>query len=104
MNYLYAIYDILAQAIAQQIYIAKHDAVAIRWFQDVATTEGSYVRLHTKDFELIRLGTIDDFGSINGEREVVITGKAWLATQERDTTGGRADADVPLSLGITAAE
>lgn len=98
MNNIYAIYDIVAQEMLAQVQLMKHDAVAIRFYQDVAQSKGSIVNQHPADFDLIRLGDIDEQGLINPHREIVMTGAAWLAMQENNTGADSAAADAPISL------
>lgn len=85
---LYAIYDAKAGDIVGGIHIFPADAVAIRFFGDVAgdTANGqNMIAKHPEDFELIRLGNVYEGGVLGDvyvdERVVVITGSAWKAAQ-----------------------
>lgn len=89
MEKIYAIYDTLAKAILGQLQLFRHDAAAIRFFNDVASQQNTIVGQHPNDFELISLGTLGEGEFIFAQREVVITGAQWLAMQEKNITEGK---------------
>lgn len=81
MKKLYAIRDVLAQAIGPVVTMAA-DAPAVRMFADVASDPQSQVCKHVNDFELVCLGDISDMGEIDASGvRVVVTGAAWKASQ-----------------------
>lgn len=86
MEKMYIIYDTLAKATIGQVQLFRHDAAAIRFFNDVAQQKQTIVGQHPTDFELIALGIIDEEQNILALREVVLTGRQWLAMQEKNTT------------------
>lgn len=109
MQKIYAIYDIIAEAIVGQLLMARHDAAAIRIFGDIAAAkEPNVINQHVGDFRLITLGAILEHGQEPGYElhlvelipayRIVLEGKQWLALQERDTTEGNALGDVTSSL------
>lgn len=84
---IYAIYDRQARAVVGGLQMHRHDAAAIRTFGDVASQKGSMVQMHPEDYDLIRLGHLDDDAEpavIQAHQvpEVVITGAAWLHAQK----------------------
>lgn len=89
MEKIYAIYDTVAKAIIGQLQLLRHDAAAVRFFGDVASQKQTIVGQHPADFELISLGTLGEAEFIFAEREVIITGTAWLAMQEKNITEER---------------
>lgn len=88
---LYAIRDIIARDIIGPIHHFRHEAPAIRLFTDVAARQGTAINEHPGDYELIRLGHIDeeDDGhtlTITADFHVVLTGSQWLAAQSKAPT------------------
>lgn len=109
MNRIYALYDIVAQAIVGQLMIMKHDAAAIRIFADAMTAkEPNMINQHPEDFRLITLGSILEHGTDpNYELDlvelvpayrIVLEGKQWLATREINGSEDTATGDVSISL------
>lgn len=89
---LYAIRDTVAQSLTgnvHSVFVFGHDAAAIRFFSDAASDMQGIGR-HAADYELIRLGTLDeDTGYIevpdvplNPFPQVVLTGAQLRASQE----------------------
>lgn len=97
MRNIYAIRDRLAGSVTT-LHLHAADVAAIRFFGDVASHEGTLVNKHPKDFELIRLGSVDDNGRVSvpcevvktddgysvrfDEPVVVLTGELWVAAQQ----------------------
>lgn len=86
---LYAIRDIKAESLVggeQCIVAMKHDAPAVRMFNDVAGNPQTLVHRHAEDFELVCLGEIVDDAVLRGYDipRVLVTGTAWLAAQNAD--------------------
>lgn len=80
---VYAIFDKVAVMLVGGLYLQKHDAAAIRFFHDVASAEQSLIRRHPGDFQLIRLGAVDEEGNVLAEREVILEGSSWAAVQQQ---------------------
>lgn len=78
---VYAVIDTVADMIFGPLLLQKHDAAAIRLFSDIAAMKDGIIGQHPQDFELIKLGSIEDDFQITPEKRVVITGKQWQATQ-----------------------
>lgn len=81
---IFAIRDIKANQIVGGLHIFKHQAVAVRFFGDIASNPETMINRHIDDHELIVLGTYDeDTLTINALLApfVVIAGFAWLASQ-----------------------
>nr|QXN72830.1 MAG: hypothetical protein [Microvirus sp.] len=85
---LYAVRDTVAQLLVGGIQLHRHEAAAIRTFGDIATMKGSVVQMHPTDFELVRLGHLDDDNQLVPDFAVIMTGAAWLATQAPATDEG----------------
>lgn len=88
---IYAIYDNVAKDIVGNILtIHRHHASAIRMFGDVLANNQN-VRQHPQDYTLLCVGEIghqdnSDLPQVeqfDGGAEVVMTGTAWLATQQK---------------------
>lgn len=92
---IYGIVDVVAKDLTGGLHLHRHDAAAIRMFIDVAQSERTAINRHPADYELQRFGVITKEGTIKAYDEpvVVITGKAWLATntgEQADGTNNRA--------------
>lgn len=84
---IYAILDIIANMIVGGLYMHKHDAVAIRFFNDVASQGDSLISKHPEDFDLIKLGTLEEDNTITpvGEEPLtILTGKQWFALNQKE--------------------
>lgn len=81
---IYAIVDKTADAIIAGLHLHKHEAAAVRMFQDVAVDPRSMVNRHPADYELVCLGGItEEHTIIATERPIVIlTGAAWKAATD----------------------
>lgn len=79
---LYAVYDTVADMIIGGLQVFRHDAAAVRFFNDVASIENSMVGKHPADFQLLRLGWMDDSGGIDAERDVLMEGAQWAAINQ----------------------
>lgn len=88
-RYLYAVLDIVAQDLGP-IVSFKADAQAVRMFTDLLTRGESTVAQHPEDFDLICLGMVAEPGDEHEHHRVidayrvVLSGKTWLLTQERE--------------------
>lgn len=81
-RFIYAVMDKAALAITGGLMVFPADAVAVRTFGDVCMDDQSMVSKHIGDFDLVRLGTLMDDGSIvDVEFTVVVTGVAYVAAQ-----------------------
>lgn len=76
---LYQVFDTVAEVVLGPIMVALNDQVASRDF--ARWIMSGELKMAPEDFRLLRLGTMDDFGSITPEEPtVVITGAQVLAT------------------------
>lgn len=86
MQSIYAIYDTVAQELHGNLIRFRHDAAAVRVFQEVLQGDNPIAK-HPTDFELVHLGFIngpDEHGKFQllDDYKVILTGAAWLATQQ----------------------
>lgn len=83
MKTVYAIRDRIANDLVGYYPLAvfRTDAQAVRYFGDSIAQEKSALGSHPHDYELLKLGTVDDDGTMTalGRPEVVITGTAITA-------------------------
>lgn len=81
MKLIYAVRDVVAGSIIGMLQMFPHDAPAIRFFGDVLSMPDSQLGKHPADYELIELGSVEDFGTVDGKEcpRVVLTGSAWKA-------------------------
>lgn len=87
MRGVYAIYDTKAEDILGPLLNVKHEAVAVRMFQDAIVQPDSQLKAHADDYELIRLGYIDDTGrSLVPDAAVIVTAKALVAANQPEET------------------
>lgn len=84
---IYVVYDLKAQSIVNDMLMTiKHEAVAIRTFQDILNQPKAPMRQWPDDYELRRLGYIDtETGELIGEQRSIITAAAILATENKET-------------------
>lgn len=88
MKIIYAIRDRIANDLAGTfpLVVMRTDGQAVRYFSDSLATPNSALGAHPQDYELIKLGTVNDDGTILAQKpEVIITGTALTATQEHTT-------------------
>lgn len=78
---IYAIFDNVADAIIGGLHLHPHGAPAIRMFSDVALMPDSQIGRHPNDFDLLRLGQLNEDSTITPEKEVIMTGANWSAAQ-----------------------
>lgn len=86
---IYAILDTVANDIGGQLLMLPNPTTAIRTFADIAQAKGTTVNAHVDDYVLIELAQIDtETGLItpHPEPEVILTGKAWLASAQQVPT------------------
>lgn len=82
-NTVYAIYDNVGKAIIGGLHLHKHQAAAVRFYQDVATAPGTLLAKHAEDYDLVQLGHLKDT-ALQSDFKVVLQGKVWKATQQPD--------------------
>lgn len=102
---IYAILDIIANMIVGGLYMHKHDAVAIRFFNDVASQGDSLISKHPQDFDLICLGTLEEDNTITPvgeEYRTILTGKQWLALQKKEVPEPQPINDRPAARHLQA--
>lgn len=76
-----AIIDNVANDVVGPIQLMYHDAVAIRFFGDVASHPESAIGRHIHDYTLVELGILDDDLTIISARRTILTGSQWAAAQ-----------------------
>lgn len=94
---LYVLRDTVTNDIKDLIMVQHNDAVAIRSLGDIYHAQGSALRNHINDYELVCLGELD-FESketknplwIDPEYRVIMTGSQWLAAQTTSKEDGKA--------------
>lgn len=87
---IYAIRDTFADSINGGVFVHATDAVAVRFFGDIASQKpgSNIVADHPTDHELIRVGYIEESGRVTEPQEedwtpvVVLTGAQWKAAQD----------------------
>lgn len=83
---IYCIFDTKASMAIGGLHLHKHDATAVRFFNDVAALKDSMISRHPEDFQLIQLGSFEDdadnqlFG-LDGNTRIVLEGHQWAAMQ-----------------------
>lgn len=83
MKQLYAIVDTMAETLVGGVHVFPADAVAVRFFSDIASDPQTMIARHPADHELVHIATIEDDGEIVGAtRRTVLTGSAWKAAQD----------------------
>lgn len=86
MKYLYAVRDVKADDINDQVMVCKADAVAVRSFSDAlaSTDPRSLMAKYPDDYELLELGAIHEDGRIESleSPRVVLTGTQWRQTRD----------------------
>jgi len=80
---IYAIHDVIAEAIIGGLHLFANDAAACRMFSDVAGDPKTFVAKRPQDYNLIGLGVLDEtavaIDPVAGGNEVVLSGASWLA-------------------------
>lgn len=90
MNHLYAIRDGVAQALTgmamYMVMCFRTDVQAARYFSDAVNDKSSILNRHPQDYDLIRIGSVDDNGKIDAltTPQVIINGAAVLAVQDKE--------------------
>lgn len=80
---LYVVYDLVASCCAGPVVQFAGDPAAGRFFVDLLGDRDTNVGKHPKDFELRRVGWIDDESSmIEPTYHVVVSGEQWVNMQE----------------------
>lgn len=60
---IYAIRDTAADSIIGGLHMFKHDAVAVRFFMDIASDHQTMVARHLADHEIVKVGDIEESGA-----------------------------------------
>lgn len=82
MRIVVAIIDTVTQDVVGPLMIHRHEAPAIRMFEDVAKMDGSAVHQHVEDHELWQLGFLNDTDlTLQASKKLLISGAQWLALQ-----------------------
>lgn len=89
---LYLVVDNKAGQSLGGVHCFRHDAPAVRMFQDIYADPQSVIHRHPGDFALVRVGHLDDeLLEVEGHAPVVVvTGEAVAAMQAQ--AAGGADA------------
>lgn len=84
MKNIYGIYDNVSRTLAGPLHIFPADAAAVRMFGDIASDPQTLIARHPQDFDLVRLGSLDEEGPNLVEQmpETILTGELWAATQK----------------------
>lgn len=92
MKSIYAIRDRLAQElVGLSMYLLmcfRTDEQAARYFADAINDDKSILNKHPGDYELLRLGTINERGQIavSADPQLILTGDTVIALQQPPTT------------------
>lgn len=91
---LYQLWDITARTTAGPIMAFRHDAAAIRAFQDTLNADGILPNKYPEQFNLIRIGAQDEDtamlilqnkeGEYEAEVTVVATGREYKELKEKN--------------------
>lgn len=79
---IYAILDTAADMYIGGLHLHKHEASAVRMFNDIAMLPDTIIGKHPEDFELIQLGHLEDDNKMSVEHMLVLTGKQWQQLQK----------------------
>lgn len=81
---IYGILDLVAGALIGQVplHVFRHEAVAIRFFTEVAGLENGQVNRHLADHNLVRLGYLFEDTELVPDFATVLTGATLLASQQ----------------------
>lgn len=90
MKYLYAVRDVKADDVGDQVMVCKADAVAVRAFTDALSNQQSFMSKYPEDYELLELGALREDGTIDAleSPRVVLTGAAWKELQAAAANAG----------------
>jgi hypothetical protein len=80
-KHIIGIYDTLAMEIAGPLMTYPAEPPAIRMFGDVASHPESQVGKHITDYQLVRLGYLEEDCTITPDRAIIITGAQWKMAQ-----------------------
>lgn len=79
---LYVIVDRKAEEILGNIiHVTRHEAPAVRSFDDAARMPQSIIGQHPEDFDLVRLGYLEEDLTLTVETETILRGSTWAAAQ-----------------------
>lgn len=82
MKRVYGVIDTLSDMLIGPLVLLPHDAPAVRLFTDLLNERETVVAKHPKDHALVCFGYLTEANQLVGiEREVVLSGETWLATQ-----------------------
>lgn len=74
---LYVVIDKVAETVMGQLLAFPNDTTAVRYFADVASQKDTIVSKHLQDYELRRVGSIDER---TGQISAIINGAGELGT------------------------
>lgn len=84
---IFVIFDKVAEAWIGQPLIEKHPAAAARLFSQLLGDKNTSLSSHPKDYNLVHIGFIKDDGTVEPvERNIVLSGEAWVAMHSQDVT------------------
>lgn len=87
---IYAIYDTKAQLYVGGLQLHRHDAAAVRVFDDLARDNQTLIGRHPADFNLLLLGHLEDDNCMTSNAEdlndhehpVIMNGTQWAAINQ----------------------
>lgn len=77
---IYIVYDEVADQFIGGVRLHASDAAAVREFTDAAKMDGSHVKQHLADYQLIALGSITEDNHVAPNKRIVITGRQLMMT------------------------
>lgn len=81
LEYLYVVFDRVANGRTGGMVVARNDASVTRSFHDLLSRDDGF-RSHAGDYELRCVGSLDDLGNVVAHTPVVVaTGAQWAAMQ-----------------------
>lgn len=87
---IYTVYDRVAEdVVGGMLQLHKHEAVAVRSFTDIVSDKRTQMAQHPKDFDLVRLGFLEDGKLVVAEHTVVVNAGTIveaLAQQQQEAT------------------
>lgn len=80
---LYVIIDRKAEEmLGNVIHVTRAEAPAVRSFDDAARMPNSIIGQHPEDFDLVRLGFLEEDNTLTVDTEVILKGSTWAAAQD----------------------
>lgn len=90
---LYVVLDKVAETVMGQVLAFPNDTTAVRYFADVASQKDTIVAKHLTDYELRRIGSIDE---ATGQISACVNAKGELGT-DLVVTGAQVRALIDVS-------